>query len=109
MLAWCPAAKSDLAGGATDELRHPGAGVLVGLGGSQREPICAAMYVGVAGPEELVHGLYYSGRLLRRGRRVEEDEAVPVARLRQEREVGTPGGQIGHAGAATPLRNVSYP
>ena len=65
------------------------------------------MDVGIARTEELVHGIDDDARLLRRCRRVEEDETVPVARLRQEGEIGTPGGEIGHAEVVTPLRNAS--
>ena len=67
---------------------------VVGVGGVDREPVHAAVDVGVAGFVDAALGLDDRGGLLRRGGVVEIDERLPVDLRRENREVPADGGDV---------------
>jgi hypothetical protein len=80
--------EDDLVRPATDERSDPGPRRLVEVGGFLGQLVRATVYGGVVQRVVVALGVEDLDRLLRRGARVEIDEAVPVAdRAGQDREV----------------------
>jgi hypothetical protein len=91
--------EDDLGGArGADEAGHRGPGLLVAGRGPLGEGVDAAVDVGVVGLGELGHGLDHGQRLLGRRRRVEEDQALAVDLLGEDREVAPDGGDVEHVG-----------
>ena len=83
------AGEDDLARvGGVEEAGRGGARFLIGIGGEFREPVSAAMDIGVGRFHAADHGVDHGARLLGRGAGIEEDQrAPPRLRLRQDREI----------------------
>ena len=77
-----------------DELRHLGAGALIGFGGGIGEVMQAAMHVGVFAVVRFRHAVEHGGRLLGGGSIVEIDELLAVDLQRQRRKILAHAGDI---------------
>ena len=74
--------------GRVHERRHLRASTLVRVRRALGEPVDAAMHVRVGVRVELDHGVEHLARLLRRGRRVEEGDRLPVHELLEVGKIG---------------------